>query len=47
VRRPGTDDDLILADLWEQSVPQFVTEHYSSNRGIEQMIRCVRENKIL
>jgi len=28
--------------LWENSLPRYVKEHYSSNEGIENMLSCIR-----
>jgi hypothetical protein len=41
------DENLSVTELWENSAPRFVSEHYSPNCGIQEMIRCVRENKIV
>ena len=35
-----------LAELWETSVPRFVTKHYSPNSGVERMLQCIREVKV-
>lgn len=42
----GRDIDLKSeTTLWNVSTPKFVTDHYSPNIGIEEMINCVREAK--
>ncbi|KAL3795887.1 hypothetical protein HJC23_002158 [Cyclotella cryptica] len=42
----NTSIDLSHLELWEQSVPQFVKEHYSPNKGVEQMLHCIRTNRM-
>ena len=35
-------DDTNTKQLWDDSMPCYVKEHYSSNKGVESMLRCIR-----
>lgn len=39
----NVSNSLSTSDLWEQSVPRYVTEHYSPNMGVGKMLLCMRE----
>ena len=41
-----SNDDLTLEEMWEQSVPRFVTKHYSPNHGLDWMLRCIQEKRL-
>ena len=41
------DQDERTKTLWDNSMPRYVKDHYSSNRGVESMLHCIRENKNL
>jgi hypothetical protein len=41
------DGHVTVEELWEQSIPRFVTEHYSPNASVELMLRCIQENRLL
>lgn len=41
----GSGNNLKPENLWHASTPKFVTDHYSPNSGIEEMIDCVRRTK--
>lgn len=43
----GSSNSLNPESLWNASTPKFVTDHYSPNSGIEEMIDCVRRARIL
>eukprot|EP00985_Skeletonema_marinoi_P033257 scaffold40854_cov190-Skeletonema_marinoi.AAC.4 len=38
----GSGNNLKPETLWNASTPKFVTDHYSPNVGIEEMINCVK-----
>jgi hypothetical protein len=38
--------DVTPSQLWEQSVPRFVNEHYSSNAGVEKMLMCIQRSRL-
>eukprot|EP00984_Skeletonema_dohrnii_P029338 scaffold19838_cov130-Skeletonema_dohrnii-CCMP3373.AAC.2 len=38
----GSCNNLKPETLWNASTPKFVTDHYSPNVGIEEMIKCVK-----
>ena len=42
----GSADELKPETLWNASTPKFVTDHYSPNNGIEEMIDCVKRARI-
>lgn len=42
----GSSNNLTPETLWNASKPKFVTDHYSPNSGIEEMIDCVRRAKM-
>ena len=39
-------DFLTSEEMWEQSVPRFVTKHYSPNQGVDLMLRCIQDNRL-
>lgn len=42
----GRNIPLSPSELWESSMPRYVREHYSSNQGVENMIKCIRSARV-
>ncbi|KAL7488462.1 hypothetical protein ACHAW6_014043 [Cyclotella cf. meneghiniana] len=43
----NASNELSQLEMWEQSFPKFVKEHYSPNKGVEQMLHCIRTNRMM
>ena len=40
-----TEVGLSPSKLWDASTPRYVREHYSSNKGVQEMLGCIRSGK--
>ena len=38
-------DDEDTKQLWDNSMPWYVQQHYSPNKGVDQMLKDIREYK--